>query len=813
MDSRIFRAVLLATPVAGLILSTLAIGSSQDPIPDTAPDWRLRDPLDGECMGWFAQTAGDLDGDGVDELIFGDPHHASDGGSTEGAAFVFYGSSAGLPGAGIPTMASLQDGTLWIDGNSDSQLMGTHVASIGDVNGDGAGDIAVRDGFGNVFLSFQFPHLGVDRTVIACDNPFEGGLTATSAGDVNADGYDDVLLHCGIHVGVMLGGASGLTACDPCLIIDSDWLFIDFAQPDGQRYGFPAGDVNGDGFDDIVFTANGSPTQALVFHGPLTGTASTEDADWSFDSGTFLKLGAGGDLNRDGYDDIAIQNTTGPGAAEVGQIHVMYGSAQGLKGCAGVCGEADSDWTALGIDRPEGSGDDLIYIGFPSIVGDFGGDGYADLVVTAQLDHDDPATPGEGTPAAGLFLGGVDGLPNCAGTTPPSCTIRDAAWLVGSDQTSPLQGSNVFSGPAGDVDGDNGLDLVVAFPNRLFGGEVLVFHGFEDLDGDGISPEGGDCDDGDPAKTPGAPEVLDGLDNQCPLDLECEDDPGSGLVDEISSSSDAWTTHPSAEMLCWPSMQGAFEYEVVASTAPGFEGPIDDAQCSEIRITSLLCLSGECCVEAGFVPQSGEMFYFLARAAAPLIGSYGADSGGPTPTERTPCPGNHVSNGDFEVGRCFGGFETVSAGGRIPIGGFPAEFPDEPWLSMGQVDLSCRNAMWLAGSGSRAVQLRNGGSIRQRLDVDSNQTVEVSFLHAGTNFLGGPTDLSVDVDLQGSGNFVEVQSFSYPEPPGGFDGSPGQWQSETVSFQTQGPPPTLRFRSGFGSSSDVLLDRVTVRVP
>lgn len=750
-----------------LLLGSVALAA--DSPPDDGWDWKLDDATAG-CAGWFATGAGDLDGDGHGELIVGDPHDDRVEPSA-GATHVFFGGQGGLPGMGFPIVAVLPDGVVWNEGDVEAQLMGFHVAPIGDTNGDGLDETATRDDFGNVYLG-----AGDDPWMISC--PF--GLTAASAGDVNADGLGDILVHCGRWVSIFLGSASP-PPCDPCLVIDGDWLYDDGVAADGQRYAFPAGDVNGDGFDDVIFTVSGSPTRAVLFHGPLSGLASPADLDWEFDAASFLKVGYGGDLNRDGFDDVVIQQTDGFGA-----VHVFYGSAQSLKACSGPCTTADADWSLLGTES------DIVNVGVPGIAGDFGGDGYADLVVPAQLDHD-----GVGSPAVGLFQGGIDGLPDCLG----SCTIREADWLSLSDELETLSAANAFGGAAGDVNGDGGLDLVVGYPLAGFGGETLVFHGFADFDHDGISVEGGDCDDSDGALLPGAPELLDGSDNQCPQDLEGHDDPGAGYVDEITPSDIAWTRPPGFEEICWPSMPGAATYELVASSAPTFELP---AACSEIRASSARCLDELCCVDGGFVPAPGESFYFLARATQPLPGSFGGPSGAPAGSERFPCEGNRISNGDFEVGPCPGGFETLFSGGRIPIGAAPFEYPDDPWHVQGMVELSCRNTMWRAGSGSRAVRLNAGASIRQTPAIESNRTLTVEFLFAAES----AAQIAVEIDVQGSGFYEQTQSFDYVPPPGGFDGTPGQWTPATAVFQSAGPPPTLRFRAVTGPS--VLLDRVEV---
>jgi hypothetical protein len=124
----------------------------------------------------------------------------------------------------------------------------------------------------------------------------------------------------------------------------------------------------------------------------------------------------------------------------------------------------------------------------------------------------------------------------------------------------------------------------------------------------------GDCDPDDGFTYPGAPEVNDGLDNQCPGDL------GFGALDEISGTF-TFTNPGNTEMLCWPPQQGATEYEAVRSFDPLFP----QGTCA------IVTTPGTCVVDT-FPPGAGQVFYYLVHAIAPNEGSYGLDSDG---VERT----------------------------------------------------------------------------------------------------------------------------------------------------------------------------------
>jgi hypothetical protein len=134
-----------------------------------------------------------------------------------------------------------------------------------------------------------------------------------------------------------------------------------------------------------------------------------------------------------------------------------------------------------------------------------------------------------------------------------------------------------------------------------------------DLDGDG-TPDTVDCSDDNPNTYPGAPEINDGLDNNCP------GDPGSGLVDEITGSLQTRVNSGATGQICWPAQVGATEYELVRSTSPDMTG-------SCLTVTTAL----KCYTDA-VQPAPGETFYYLVRSTAPHVGSWGADGDG---VERT----------------------------------------------------------------------------------------------------------------------------------------------------------------------------------
>jgi Zn-dependent metalloprotease len=157
------------------------------------------------------------------------------------------------------------------------------------------------------------------------------------------------------------------------------------------------------------------------------------------------------------------------------------------------------------------------------------------------------------------------------------------------------------------VDGCNGLDGWYVDNVQLCsdcGGS-----GGADVDLDGSRLCDGDCDDADPTKYPGSPEVNDGLDNQCP------GEPGFGVIDEMSGNSGFYTPGDTTEF-SWTAQAGATLYQVARSTAADFS-----AGCTAFTpATPLINDTG--------TPGAGSVFYYLVRSLSPVTGSWGVDSAG-----------------------------------------------------------------------------------------------------------------------------------------------------------------------------------------
>jgi hypothetical protein len=428
--------------------------------------------------------AGDVNGDGYADVIVGSNDYDA-GQAGEGAAFVFLGSASGIAD-GDPSTAHAQ-----LESDQAGAELGS-VAGAGDVNGDGYADVIVGIGHYDAGEGAAFVFLGSASGIVRWGNPSNAdaqlesnqvdanlGDPVAGAGDVNGDGYADVIVGAdGYDAGetdegaafVFLGSASGIADGDPTTAaaqLESDQA--------GASLGFVAGagDVNGDGYADVIVGASqfdaGETDEgaAFVFLGGALGIAdadpSTAHAQLESDqAGAFLggwSLGGAGDVNGDGYADVIVGAMYyDAGEEDEGAAFVFLGSASGI---------ADGDPVSADAQLESDQAD--AYLGWSVAgAGDVNGDGYADVIVGAY-GYDAGEGPYEG--AAFVFLGSASGIADGDPTT--------AHAQLESDQVDAWLGHSVAG--AGDVNGDGYADVIVGAPDYDAGetdeGAAFVFLG------------------------------------------------------------------------------------------------------------------------------------------------------------------------------------------------------------------------------------------------------------------------------------------------------------------------------------------------
>jgi hypothetical protein len=424
-----------------------------DPLLAGAADSELLSDKQYAEFGFDVAGAGDVNGDGYADVIVG--------ARSLGAAYIFLGRASGIPDGTSQTAATrlLSD---------TGGYVGSPVSGIGDVNGDGYADVAAG---GFVFLG------GKEGIVSGGPATAASRLEATNvvssiaaAGDVNGDGYTDVIVgYIGGTALLYLGSPSGISGSSPATRLRGLSSY-------GLRVA-GAGDVNGDGYADVIVGAMFGG-EVLVFLGSAAGipdggpaSAATRLVDNSNDVWFGWSVSSAGDVNRDGYGDIVVGDPFwGPLEARYGAAFIFAGSASGIQsGTASIAavrlttprpavplgssvsgvGDVDRDGYPDIVVGADQSGMAFLYLGSPSWLagtdspvlpaanlvtdqggwfggsaagaGDVNGDGYADVIIGAHRYQ----TPHFNEGAAFVFLGSKPGIPT---TSVPGKLLASDGW-------------------------------------------------------------------------------------------------------------------------------------------------------------------------------------------------------------------------------------------------------------------------------------------------------------------------------------------------------------------------------------------------
>jgi hypothetical protein len=453
--------IVLACFLLALLLCTRPVFGYVNALSDI-PDWLVSGEEIGSELGYSVDSAGDVNGDGYDDVLIGVPRY-DDGVYREGAAFVYHGSAEGL---------ALEPD--WVAGSTQTAArFGNSVSSAGDVNDDGYDDMIVgayRYNNGEPEEGAVFLYLGSESGLAithtwSIESDQSGamlGFAVGDAGDVNGDGFGDVIVGARWYSNEETneGAAFVFYGSDEGLNTTPDWT-LEGNQPSASL-GYAvtgAGDLNGDGYDDVavggVNFENGEEDEgvAYVFYGSKDGLG--DKPDWSAegnlkDAYFGVSVGIIGDVDADGDDELVVGAMGYSGEVEYeGAAFVYYGSPGGL--------EADPHLVIYGEQSNSGFGKAV------GSGGDVNGDGYEDLLVGAYNYTDDQNLEG----GVFAFFGGPLGLNG----TP--------AWSAFGNKAETEFG--FAAATAGDINGDGCSDIIVGAPgyrlNRIIVGRAFEFNG------------------------------------------------------------------------------------------------------------------------------------------------------------------------------------------------------------------------------------------------------------------------------------------------------------------------------------------------
>lgn len=446
-----------------------------------------------DVLGSSPSGAGDVNGDGIDDLVIPAALADTNGLFDAGESYVIFGQTGVFPP--VFDQATL-DGTngFRIDGSDAEDRLGVSTSNAGDVNGDNFADVIIgapgadpgglsRAGESYVvFGSNQgfFPTL--DVATLDGSNGFRmngidasdgSGNSVSDAGDLNGDGFGDVIVNA----------PRADTAGETYVVFGSGQTFapsLDLATLDGGNgFRFDAGqisrvnkhissvgDVNDDGFDDFIVAAN--PTHVVFGTSgnfpPILNPSELDGSNGFQITSVGFSVSGAGDVNGDGIADLTIGSpfTLTQDGSDTGNVFVVFGSAHGFP----------PSFDVAALDGSNGfrvQGDE---IGFGvSTAGDVNGDGLDDILVARfQQTTGDPH----------VYV--------IYGSDQEFAPIVDVTLLDGTngfriDSTDTRDDGNYFvAGDSGDVNGDGFGDIVVgsvfARPEGTsIGGKAFVVFG------------------------------------------------------------------------------------------------------------------------------------------------------------------------------------------------------------------------------------------------------------------------------------------------------------------------------------------------
>ena len=454
----------------------------------------------GDGSGWSVSSAGDVNGDGLVDVIVGAIYSDPNGLNDAGRSYVVFGQTANT--AINLSALTVVGNTLGfvINGQAANDYNGRTVSSAGDINGDGLADVIVGAYWSNPvggadagrsYVVFgKTSTTAIELSAVAAGNggfvingqaaTDYSGWSVSSAGDVNGDGLADVIVGAfrsdpatGTDAGrsYVVFGKSGTTAVDLSAVAAGTGGFVINGQAASDSNGISvssAGDVNGDGLADLIVGAESSDPaggvgagRSYVVFGQTGTTAINLSAltisgntlgfvinGQSAGDGSGGSVSSAGDVNGDGLADLIVgaPGSDPAGGTDAGRSYVVFGQtgttpinlsavAAGTGGFV-INGQAATDYSGSAI----------------SSAGDINGDGLADLIIGAYN-----SDPNSLTDAGRSYV--VFGKTGVSAVDLSAIAAGSGGFVINGQAVSDGSAWSVSS--AGDINGDGLADLIV----------------------------------------------------------------------------------------------------------------------------------------------------------------------------------------------------------------------------------------------------------------------------------------------------------------------------------------------------------------